>query len=126
MKKAMKGMGKYGIKGNTGLGVGGMFHVSAPYDSNGKVFIRVKHPEWHEVWKRVAAKKADPKDIIRCCMCDQPAVSLDHLWPYHSEMTRCAEHFDTPYSEALDKDYKARQESVARVAEILNKKANHG
>ena len=85
-------MGKYGIKGNTGLGVGGMFHVSAPYDSNGKVFVRVDHPEWGEVWERVDADKADPQRVIRCVMCDKPAVSLDHHWPYYSDMNRCADH----------------------------------
>ena len=95
-------MGKFGIKGNTGLGVGGMFHVSAPYDSNGKVFIRVQDKEWGVVWKRVSADKADPARVIRCCMCDKPAVSLDHLWPYHSERNRCAAHFNMPYSERLD------------------------
>jgi len=88
----MSDMGKYGIKGNTGLGVGGMFHVSAPYDNNGKVFVRVDHPEWGEVWERVDADKADPQRVIRCVMCDKPAVSLDHHWPYYSDMNRCADH----------------------------------
>jgi hypothetical protein len=79
-----------------------MFHVSAPYDANGKVFVHVQHKEWGKVWKRVRADKADQKRVIRCCTCDKPAVSLDHLWPYHSEMNRCADHVDTPYSEDLD------------------------
>lgn len=117
----MSDMGKFGIKGNTGLGVGGMFHVSAPYDANGKVFICVHHKKWGEVWKRVRADKADPKRIIRCCMCEKPAVSLDHLWPYHSEMNRCADHFDTPYSEELD-----TANPTLRRGEHSNQGENHG
>jgi len=91
----MSDRGKYGIKGNTGLGVGGMFHMSAPYDCNGMVFVEKEHEEWGTVWERVDSDKAEGRKIITCFMCDKPAVSLDHLWPYHSEMCRCAEHFKT-------------------------------
>ena len=106
MKNKESSMGEFGIKGNTGLGVGGIFHVSAPYDSNEKVFVRAKSKEYGEIWKRVDADKANKEDVITCCMCDKPAVSLDHLWPYYHEMNRCADHFDTQYSEKLDKRYK--------------------
>lgn len=88
-----KGIGKFGITGNTGLGVGGMFHVSAPYDSNGKVFVWEQQHDGGETWYRVESDQADPAHIIRCSMCDKPAVSLDHLWPYYVEMNRCKEHY---------------------------------
>ena len=98
----MSDRGKYGIKGDTGLGVGGMFHVSAPYDCNGQVFVTKEDPEWGEVWERVDADKADKAKIITCYMCKKPAVSLDHLHPYHSERTRCAEHFNSKLSDMID------------------------
>jgi len=91
----MKETGKYGLVGNTGLvGEFGTFHISAPYDCNGKVFVGKEHPELGETWDRVDASQADPSEIITCSMCDKPAVSLDHFYPYHSEMTRCEEHYN--------------------------------
>jgi hypothetical protein len=93
MTNAMSDIGKYGLKGNTGLCACGVYHVSAPYDSNGKVFVSIRHKQWGEIWRRVSADKANPARVIRCSMCDKPAVSLDHLWPYHSEMNRCAKHY---------------------------------
>jgi len=105
----MNKLGKFGIKGNTGLGVAGAFHLSAPYDSNGQVFVDCRD----RGWERVDADKANPDAIIRCCMCDKPAVSLDHLYPYHSEMNRCARHFKTRYQESLDKRFIKRIRSAA-------------
>ena len=34
------------------------------------------------------------KDVIRCALsgCNNPAVLLDALFPYHQELCRCAEH----------------------------------
>jgi len=60
-----------------------------------KVFVSVPHKKHGKVWKRVRVAKADPRCIIRCDMCDKPAVVLDHLWPYHSEMNRCSDHRNT-------------------------------
>jgi len=103
--KSAKTMGQidnYGLTGNNGLGVGGNFHVSMPYDSNGKVFVITKLKEklpsgkfyTYESWKRIDKKKAKEKDIIRCTFCEKPAVRLDHLWPYHSEMNACEDHLN--------------------------------
>lgn len=107
MKEKLAGsLGKYGIKGSTGLGVGGFFHVSAPYDSNGKVFVchtykrkyiqdGVVLTEEMDSWKRMtlARAKKEHRRIIPCSMCNRPAVSLDHLWPYEIMFNRCSEHY---------------------------------
>ena len=108
--KKDKQIGKHGLIGNTGLGVGGFFHVSMPYDSNGKVFVVVKSKEklpsgkfyTHESWKRVDIKKAKEGNIIRCAFCNNPAVKLDHLWPYYCEMNACKKHLDD-FKKYLDK-----------------------
>ena len=105
-KKLAGSLGKYGIKGSTGLGVGGFFHVSAPYDSNGLVFVEhtykryyvedgKKQVEKNDSWKRMslANAKKQKKRIILCSICDKPAVSLDHLWPYEVLYNRCKEHY---------------------------------
>lgn len=69
----------------------GFLHVNAPYDSNGMVFV--EEEDW---WKRMPAKRAErqKKRVIRCYVCESPAVRLDHLWPYHTEMTACKDHLD--------------------------------
>lgn len=95
----MSDVGKFGIKGNTGLGIDGNFHVSLPYDCNGKAFVRLHDAEWGETWVRVPLGEADPDSIIRCYMCDNPAVCLDHLWPYYAEMNRCEDHLSIPLSD---------------------------
>ena len=91
-------IGKHGLTGNSGLGIGGMFHISMPYDSNGKVFVnselKDENGDVWDGWKRVDAKDADPKKVIKCYCCDKPAVRLDHLHPYHDEMTSCEDHLD--------------------------------
>lgn len=99
-------LGKHGIKGNTGLGVEGFFHLSAPYDSNGMVFVQYTYRrkyiqdgtvliEEMDSWKRMtlARAKKEHRRIIPCSMCNKPAVSLDHLWPYEIVFNRCAEHY---------------------------------
>lgn len=98
--KKQKQIGKYGITGNSGLGIGGFLHIGMPYDSNGKVFVKWiykrKLPDGQiekmDSWKRVDKNKAKDKDIIRCTFCNKPAVRLDHLWPYYSEMNACENH----------------------------------
>ena len=92
-------MSKHGVlKGNSGL----MFdetgkctgHISAPYNNNGMVFVEIQDHDWGIIWKRMPLEdaKAGNHHIIKCCQCDNPATSLDHLWPYHSEMNLCDEH----------------------------------
>ncbi len=81
--------GKYGLTGDSGII--DHVHFSANYDCNGKVFV--EH-EGH--WKRVTKTKAAKKGlkIIKCVYCDNPAVSLDHLWPYCNDHTVCKNHFN--------------------------------
>jgi hypothetical protein len=69
----------------------GYLHISAPYDSNGMVFVQ--DGDW---WKRMPEKKAAKchRSVIQCYACENPAVRLDHLWPYHTEMTACNDHLD--------------------------------
>lgn len=100
-RRLKNAMGKHGLKGSTGLGVAGFFHVTASYDSNDKVFVEHDHPQWGTVWKRMSARQAkrEKRRIIPCCMCDAPAVSLDHHWPYDETYNRCAEHFGKPFVE---------------------------
>jgi hypothetical protein len=87
------------LTGNSGLGVSKFFfHISAPYSSNGKVFIRhtLKDVDGstYESWKRVDKKKAKEHDIIQCSKCSSPAFILDHHHPYDVEYTLCKEHYD--------------------------------
>lgn len=87
-------MGKYGLSGNSGIVAEGL-HIAAPYDSNGGVFVEVEDEEWGVVWRRVSKKKAESKGmkIISCSMCEKPAVSLDHHWPYFHDYCRCKDHY---------------------------------
>jgi hypothetical protein len=86
------------IKGNTGLGRMGMFHISAPYDCNGKVFVDA-HIEGYQDWERVDIKDADPTKIIKCAKCDKPATQLDHHYPYDDFFNLCDEHEDRSMKE---------------------------
>ena len=111
--KKNKQIGKYGITGNTGLGIGGLFHVSMPYDSNGKVFIVQKLEEklsdgrigHYESWKRVDKDKVGNNEIIKCSFCNEPAVRLDHLWPYYNEMNACEKHLDEFKKYSYNKEF---------------------
>lgn len=113
-KRIASSLGKYGIKGSTGLGVEGFFHLSAPYDSNGKVFVQYtyrrsyvkdgeKLVEEMDSWKRMTLAKAkkEKRTIIPCSMCDKPAVSLDHHWPYENLFNRCKKHYGANVEEWL-------------------------
>jgi hypothetical protein len=86
------------IKGNTGLGHDGMFHSPAPYDCNGKVFVKAEVGEYSD-WERVDEKDADPSKIIKCAKCDKPATQLDHYYPYDTYFNLCDEHEDRPRGE---------------------------
>lgn len=85
-------MGQYGIEGNTGLtgATNGIFHISANYDSNGKVFV-----DDDMGWKRVTPLQAKKRKlhVITCAMCKKPAVSVDHHHPYMSDNNRCKKHW---------------------------------
>lgn len=79
---------KRGLTGNSGFI--GNIHISAPYAAgDGRVFVGTK-----DHWERVTAfdAKRYKRTIIQCYVCESPAVRLDHLWPYHSEMNACACH----------------------------------
>jgi hypothetical protein len=79
---------KLGLTGNSGFI--GNIHISAPYDSNGGVFVEAEDMGWVRVPKETA--KRHKLTAIQCYVCESPAVRLDHLWPYHSEMNACACH----------------------------------
>lgn len=91
-KKKRLVIGDFGIVGNSGLtgASSGILHISANYDSNGMVFI-----EWRDGWKRVKKETAKKHGYrpIQCAMCTKPAVSLDHHYPYMSDMNRCKKHY---------------------------------
>ena len=87
----------YGLTGNTGIirdDSGAMvMHLNMPYDSNDKVFIG----DYQSMsWERVSKEKAKKNKLtpIKCSYCAEPAVRLDHSWPYMSGMTSCASHLD--------------------------------
>ena len=86
-------MGKYGLSGNSGF-VSEDKHVAASYDSNGMVFVEVDDGHGGTWWRRIARKEAEDRglSIILCSMCDKPAVSLDHHWPYDDDLNRCEKH----------------------------------
>jgi hypothetical protein len=48
-----------------------------------------------DTWKRVPVSKAIEKkmQIITCCKCKDPAVALDHHFPYDNYHNRCAKHW---------------------------------
>jgi len=82
---------------------GGMIHVCLHYKTEEKkCFIEIP-ASWrfgldHEgVWrKKVLLERAlaQKLKIIECSYCRKPAIRLDHLWPYHSEMNSCREHME--------------------------------
>ena len=88
-------MGKFGLTGDSGMVADGL-HISAPYDSNGMVFVEVEDKEWGVICERVEKEKAttEKMNIITCSMCNKPAVSLDHYWPYYSDHCLCEEHYN--------------------------------
>ena len=95
-------LGKYGLTGSTGLfAFPGTFHINAPYDACGKVFVEWKYRRMGEIcewWKRMtpARAKKEGRKIITCSVrgCGRAAVSLDHLWPYFNEGTLCKRHWE--------------------------------
>ncbi len=89
---------KHGLTGNSGLNVDGfkdvVFHIAASYAAgDGKCFV-----DWFENgeigWRRMTVKRAtkEGRRIITCDKCSKPAISLDHYWPYYSDMNRCLDH----------------------------------
>jgi hypothetical protein len=97
------------LTGNTGY-VSPNLHISAPYSSNGFVFVQWTYRRRYEddkgrnriekmhSWKRMTLKRAqrEMRWIIPCSDvdCKKPAVSLDHHWPYMSDYSLCQEHLD--------------------------------
>lgn len=88
-----KGMGKYGLTGNTGLGVCGFFHIAMPYDCNGRVFVWSKD---RIGWERMTLKRAKlwKREVITCSKpgCNNPAAMVDHLFPYYQDHNLCKSH----------------------------------
>ena len=87
-------------------GVKAAFPVS-PYKSEpGYVFVERKvmdiNGDEDTIWEKIPANDAKEDDtIIQCAIatCNQPAVQLDHSWPYEIHDTRCKAHLHTPIDE---------------------------
>lgn len=88
---------KEGLTGGSGFGVEsleGIWHLNANYAATeGHVFVETKDVEYIE-WRRVKTEDAKGHRIISCSYCKNPAISLDHSWPYLTEATYCADHRD--------------------------------
>lgn len=89
---------EYGNTGNTGLtgNKSGIIHVNTNYSATkDMVFVdnsdmEEGYPGWERITKEAA--KIDKREIIKCYYCSEPAVSLDHSWPYLVSYTVCKEH----------------------------------
>ena len=79
----------FGLTGNSGLVPGG--HIGATYSAGrGNVFVEVE-----DFWQRVKKSEVTPgMNIVKCRLCDKPAVSLDHYYPYDIQFNRCEDHID--------------------------------
>lgn len=83
---------KYGFT-NRGGYIKGLGFSAFPYSANGGLFVQI---HGGDMWARVVRVSERNKDkVIRCNLCAAPAVSLDHGWPYNSDLTLCVEHFKT-------------------------------
>jgi hypothetical protein len=93
--KRRHGFNPNGLDGSSGV-IGRGVHVSAQYGARkGEVFIEdmfddgdMRFLSWRRV-RRVWAKRHTCR-VIRCRVCGNPAVSIDHHFPYYSTMNRCA------------------------------------
>ena len=76
-----------GLTGNSGFVPGG--HVSANYSAGeGNVFICQD-----DYWIRMKKTDIEPTDrVVRCRQCDNPAISIDHSYPYYSDGNYCEDH----------------------------------
>ena len=69
-------------------------HISAPFGLGvGEVFV------WDDIksgvdWERIQYEEAlqSGRHIIKCALCDEPAVRLDHYFAYFSGQNRCKAH----------------------------------
>ena len=60
-----------------------------PRPKNGESDDRVFIKTGIETYDVVSIDDAAKDCIILCYNCNHPARSLDHYWPYHSEMNGC-------------------------------------
>ena len=99
-----------GLSGNTGLVYDDaghlVMHINASYDANGMVFVEGHYrdafgSEW-DSWPRMPMEQAktEQRRVIGCYCCGEPAVLLDHSWPWMTEMCRCEEHKNLDWKEA--------------------------
>lgn len=96
---------KDGLTGNSGFGVLNMpfaTHVSASYAATKKkCFVASRNTDWRRM--TLARAKKERREIISCSYCRRPAISLDHFWPYHSEVNHCAWHRN--WTELIKEDH---------------------
>ena len=97
-RKIKKSMGKYGLKGETGLFKYGL--INSNYDCNGHYFIynRFKDEDGNDdyYWKRIPKDQYDESkhELISCHYCNEPAVTIDHSWDWMTGMTMCEKHYE--------------------------------
>ena len=95
----MNTLTKLGLTGNSGFI--GNIHVSAPYAAGrGMVFVETDDIGWARVNEKMANRHKST--IIKCYHCDEPAIRLDHLWPYHIEYNACWLHLEAVHWEMSD------------------------
>jgi hypothetical protein len=59
---------------------------------DGYVFVKVFNDEYLD-WQRIKDRDLKGQEVIKCSYCNTAAYILDHLYPYHSEMNMCREHY---------------------------------
>ncbi len=87
------------LRGMSGLGVCGLFHLNAPYSCNGLIFVEWSHRRHGETWrgwKRMTEGRAkkEGREIIMCVKrgCKRPAAMIDHHYPYMAYDNLCEIH----------------------------------
>ena len=67
--------------------------ISLPYHAAaGQVFVEQREGSWVLMKESTAKRRKLTLRIIRCFYCPQPAVRLDHYFPYYQDMNACTEH----------------------------------
>lgn len=82
-----------GLTGTHGYVGDPPMHISANFAAGqGMVFVETDDMNWKRMKEADALEQK--KRVIRCSYCTQPAISVDHCWPYLQEATYCDQHRD--------------------------------
>lgn len=100
------------LMGNSGVSEDGTFHIAAPYGvEDGVVFLDVCGGAW-ERKRQSELTESDKKRIVRCCLCSNPATSVDHHYPFCLYNNLCDECREKEQQEMSD--ISTRAEIAAR------------